>query len=431
MTSFILIASLITLATIALLIWPLRKNRNSTSYARQAQNIHYAKERLQELEQQLKNADISATDYEALKLEIESTLADDIDIENTQTKVEVPHSSKPNKSVIITLCILLPLSATGFYALTGTPESFANETVPVADNGQIPQAKPQEINSMLASVEQRLKDNPNDIEGWTILTRSYFSLGRYHDAKQGYKKLIELQGETPELLVSLADASGLAAGGNMFGEPLSYVQRALEIDPEYPQGLWLAGVGAIQIGDTDTAIGYWDRLVPYLENSPQQQQELRDLITETKQRASGTPPATTVASNTTTPQTDEVAEDVEHKQDTPNGIRVTVSLDPALKGQVSPTDTVFVFAKATQGPPAPLAVKRLTVADLPASIVLNDEDAMLAQFKLSLFENVSISARVAKGGNPIAQAGDLESETADVKNDTKESVKITISTIVK
>ena len=85
MVTFILAAILIVLATLALLVWPLLFTRNTFSYARHAQNIHYAKERLAELEEQLKNAAISATDYEALKLEIESTLAEDIDLANSES----------------------------------------------------------------------------------------------------------------------------------------------------------------------------------------------------------------------------------------------------------------------------------------------------------------------------------------------------------
>jgi len=412
MTSFILIALLITIAAMALLIWPLRKNRHSVSYARQAQNIHYAKERIEELEQQLNNASISATDYEALKAEIESTLADDIDISNQSVDAESPHAPKSNKLLIAALCVFLPLAAFGFYALTGTPESFSLAKQSTQEFNE------QEINDIIASVEQRLKTNPDDIQGWQILSRSYISLGRFKDAKVALKKLIELQGETPDLLVTLADAANLAAGGSMAGEPSRYVQRALSLDPNHPQALWMAGVSSIQSGDASSAISYWEKLVPQLEGLPQQQQELQDLIAQTKQQPSSD---TGSIVNNTVQETAETAS---------NGIRVIVSLDPALKAQTSPSDLVFIFAKATQGPPAPLAVKRLTVADLPASVILNDDDAMIAQFKLSLFENVSISARVAKSGNPIAQAGDLESDKVDIKNDTKETVNITISSFV-
>ena len=419
MTSFILIALLITLVVIALLVWPLRKNRHSVSYARQAQNIHYAKERIDELEQQLNNASISATDYEALKAEIESTLADDIDIANQSVDAESAHAPKSNKFLISILCAFIPLAAVGFYALTGTPESFS-----IAKQSK-QQFSEQEVSNIIASVEQRLKENPDDIEGWQVLSRSYVSLGRFEDAKRALQKLIELKGESPDLLVTLADATRLAAGGSMIGEPSNYVQRALTLAPNHPQALWMAGVSAMESNNPRDAINYWNALIPQLEGLPQQQQELRDLITETKQQVSLNDPTLAVGKN----NENELPEIQKNTSDI-SGLRVIVTLDPSLKIQTSPSDLVFVFAKATQGPPAPLAVKRLTVADLPASIILNDADAMLAQFKLSLFENVSISARVAKTGNPIAQTGDLESNKVDVKNSSTETINITISSIV-
>ena len=214
----------------------------------------------------------------------------------------------------------------------------------------------------------------------------------------------------------------------MSGEPMAYVNRALELDPQYPQALWMAGLGEMQQGNTDKALSLWNTLVPLLKETPQQQQELRDLIAEAKKRQNSLGLQQTDLEQKSSEQVD-LNETPAQEQST-GGIKVTVSLDPSIVEKVSPSDTVFVFAKATQGPPAPLAVKRLTVADLPAAITLNDNDAMLAQFKLSLFENVSISARVAKSGNPIAQPGDFESTGVDVKNNTQETVSVVITSLV-
>lgn len=415
MTSFIIIAFLITVAALAIMLWPLRKNRNSISYARQAQNIHFAKERIHELEEQLKNASISATDYEALKLEIETTLADDIDIANQNTSEQTVDSPKPNKFIIIALCTLVPFSAASIYALAGTPESFE-----LAEQSK-QQPNKQDINALLERLEQRIKDNPNDTEALLISSRTYLSMGRFYEAQQGFKKLITIEGESAPLLISLADASTSIARGVMAGEPMSYVERALKLNPEYPQGLWMAGLGAIQIGDTVTAVDYWTRLDPMLANSPVQQQELRDLIAQAKQE---TAKGSIQQQNNADPAP-------EQAEETLTGIKVLVSLDPAIIAKASPSDVVFVFAKATQGPPAPLAAKRLTVADLPATVYLSDADAMIAQFKLSLFKDVSISARVSKSGNPIAQAGDIQSDAVNVKNDTKDAVNVIISSEVK
>jgi len=290
MTSFIIIALLITLVTLGLLIWPLRKNRNSISYARQAQNIHYAKERIHELDEQLKNASISATDYEALKLEIESTLADDIDIAKQNAGNEgIANSPKSNKLVISLLCTIIPIGALGFYYFVGTPESFT-----LAKQTSSPRSVPDanDINKMLAAAEQRLKDQPNDSKGWNVLAKTYFQLGRYDDAKRSMLNLMRIEGESAALLTSIADVTSLAAGNRLFGEPEDYIKRALKIDPDYPQALWMAGMAALQTEDPHTAVKHWDRLLPLLNDSPQEQQELRQVIEETRSQIAGDPSKT-------------------------------------------------------------------------------------------------------------------------------------------
>jgi len=240
MTPFIVCAVLILVAALYLLSRPLRNTRNTLSYERHAQNIHFAKERLQELEEQLKSASITATDYEALKLEIESTLAHDIDLATLNDNQQALLPRRSNKALILALCVSLPLATIGLYWAIGTPSALY--AINNADqSGQPTQATSQDIQSLLNNVEQRLAANPNDAEGWAILARTYLALGRYSEARNGFLTLLKLEGESADIYASLADATGLMAGGNMSGEPISYVERALALQPKHPQALWLAG----------------------------------------------------------------------------------------------------------------------------------------------------------------------------------------------
>lgn len=415
MTTFIIAAAIITLIALGILVLPLLRTRNTVSYERQAQNIHYAKERQEELEAQLKNASISATDYEALKLEIESTLAHDIDIANNSTEKQTDGPRQSNKLVITLLAIFLPISALGFYLIVGTPESI----------NPVSQAQPSQdqIQNLVSGLEKRLEETPNDLEGWQLLSQTYLTLGRYADAQRGYQRVLELGGETAHAYASLADATALASDGQITDEVSKYVQRALAINRDNRQALWLAGLGAAQIGDQVTAKTYWNRLVPLLDDAPQQQEELRTIIRDnfgdqpSDNIASQEQPIQSPASEATTaPQT---------------GLTVKVSLGSEVAQLADANDFVFIFAKAKQGPPAPLAVKRLRVADLPTTVTLSDSDAMVAPMTLSKFEDVVISARVSKSGQPIAQTGDLQSKIVATKNTATETIELTISAIVK
>ncbi len=412
MTSFIIAAAVVTLIALGILILPLLRTRNTISYARQAQNIHYAKERLDELEAQLKNASISATDYEALKLEIESTLAHDIDVANNASNTQAPEPTRSNKLIIGLISVFLPLSGLGFYLIVGTPEAIE----PVAQS----RATPEQVEDLVSGVEKRLQENPNDLEGWQILSQTYLALGRYADAKRGYQRVLTLGGESAHAYASLADATALAAGGQITPEVSEYVQRALAINPNNRQALWLAGLGGAQTGNKAEAKRYWNRLIPLLNDAPQQQQELREIIRENldEEPIGGF--------DNQEPKTPEIT-----TEKTQAGLIVSITIGPDVAQLADSNDFVFVFARAQQGPPAPLAVKRLRVADLPTTITLDDSDSMVAPMTLSKFEDVVVSARISKSGQPVAQPGDLQSEIVPTKNTVTEAIELTISSIVK
>jgi len=411
MTSFIITAALITLVSLGILILPLLRTRNTVSFERQAQNIHYAKERLEELEEQLKNASISATDYEALKLEIESTLAHDIDIANNTNDPQTAGPRRSNKLAIGLLSIFLPLSAIGFYLIVGTPEAIE----PIAQSQDLPTQ--QQIQDLIEGIEKRLKENPDDLEGWQVLSQTYLTLGRYADAQKGYRQVLRLGGETAHAYASLADATALASGGQITEEVNQYIERALTINPNNRQALWLAGLGAAQIGDNENAKLHWSRLVPLLDDVPQQQEELRGIIRDNFGDDS--------LENTTNPAPTSKQPSSKHPK-----LTISVSLGQEIAQLADPQDFVFIFARALQGPPAPLAVKRLRVSDLPSTVTLTDHDAMVAPMTLSKFEDVVVSARVSKSGQPVSQSGDLQSEVIPTKNSASETIELTISNVV-
>jgi cytochrome c-type biogenesis protein CcmH len=435
MLSFILIAVLITLLTLVLLVRPLLKTRNSFSYERQAQNIHFAKERLQELEQQLSNASISESDYEALKLEIESTLALDIDLAEEVQEPSEPAIDKRNGLLIGLLCVVVPLASLALYKITGTPAGLSVQ--PAQPNTVATEVSntPQEadIESMLSALEAKLQENPSDIQGLTMLARSYYALGRYRDAIEANTKLLKIGGDNPDVFAALADSSALLANGLLAGQPSIYVEKALALQEDHPQALWLAGLSAAQTSNGDLARQYWNKLLPLLAEAPAQQQELQAIIDQSfdfSDPAAGTAKANTAAETTPADNDNNDSDRATPSNAAGPSLNLRISIDDALVSQVNASDVVFVFARAKQGPPAPLAVKRIRVGDLPANITLSDSDSMMDQFKLSRFDTVLVSARVAKAGNPIAQPGDFQSVLFETQTSNAKLIDLTISELV-
>jgi cytochrome c-type biogenesis protein CcmH len=95
------------------------------------------------------------------------------------------------------------------------------------------------------------------------------------------------------------------------------------------------------------------------------------------------------------------------------GLSGTVSLDPQLAAQVSPGETVFLFARLPEGPPMPLAIQRLEVRDLPYRFRLDDSHAMTEQ-GLSSVEHVVVVVRVSRSGRAMPASGDLEGRSSAV-----------------
>lgn len=230
----------------------------------------------------------------------------------------------------------------------------------------------------------------------------------YGQAAAAFQRTYNLVGEDPSVMLSLADALTMQRNGVMTGEPEQLVLRALEITPQDTTGLWLAGIAAEQRQEFQQAYDYWTRLLPLLGNDPESSQQVRQLISEVEQRD----PAL---------QTEAVSG---------KSLTLAVSLSDSIRHLVSESDLVFVYAKAMNGPPMPLAVKRISVLELPTQVTLRDDDAMVPTMKLSSFDQIVVGARISKTGNPVAQPGDLFIEIEGVdSNDLPPELELSISQV--
>jgi cytochrome c-type biogenesis protein CcmH len=215
---------------------------------------------------------------------------------------------------------------------------------------------------------------------------------KFDEAITAFNRTLELVGDEPGVIFSLADAIAMQNGGNMQGEPERLLDRGLKIAPNHPTGLWLAGLAAEQRQDYATAHASWTLLLSLIEDDPASKLEVSELIKALEQRDPGLAGSAIAVRSLT----------------------LKVELNNSLQDLVEPGDAVFVYAKAAKGPPMPLAVKRLVVSELPAEVTLSDTDAMMPEMKLSAFDVVIVGARISKSGNPVAQPGDLFVEVGGV-----------------
>ena len=261
---------------------------------------------------------------------------------------------------------------------------------------------------MTNDLAARLAQNPEDGRGWSMLARTYAVSKRYSDAVNAYDKATSIIQDDAVMLVDYADILAMVNGKTFKGKPLELIQRALEIDSNNVKGLALRGSAAFEMGDYTSAVEYWSKLLPMLPpNSPLRVQAKKGIENAHAMTARS------------------------QSQPVSPGARVSgvVELSPKLVGQVAPTDTLYVFAKAVSGPPMPIAVIRAVAKDFPLKFTLDDSMAMMPSMKLSSQQRVTVSAKISKSGSATPKSGDLKGEVSSVKVGA-ENVRIVIDRLV-
>lgn len=309
-------------------------------------------------------------------------------------------AERPSRRLVAGLSVFVLAVAAAGYAVYGTPGAWRG--VPVAQSEEEAGAghggAAEQIAAMVAKLEQRMKDQPDDAEGWSMLGRSYSAMGRYPEAVTAFKRVSALKPKDAQALADQADAVAMAAGRKLAGEPAQLIARALELDPKNLKALALAGTIAFDANDYTKAAQLWTTAVAVAEPGSELERNLQSGVAEARSRA-GLPAAPLASASAPAATTAAAAGATLAGQ---------VQIAAALKAKAAPEDTLFVFARAVDGPRVPLAILRKQVKDLPLTFTLDDSMAMNPAMRLSTATQVIVGARVSKSGNAIAQPGDLQ-----------------------
>ena len=286
------------------------------------------------------------------------------------------------------------------------------------------QPSPEQIAEMVQRLADRLKDRPEDAEGWTMLSRSYLVLGRLEEAAQASERVLKLTPNDAQALADHADVLAMRAGRVLDGEPMKLIERALRLDPDNLKALALAGAAAFDRGDGNEAAKLWDRVAllgppgsPVVQQAREGAAEARKMAAE---RGAGNASPTLGQAQAPAPAQPQAQPPGATQKAAVAGptVRGTVTLSAALTAQAKPEDTVFIFARnAESGPGAsrmPLAIVRKQVKDLPATFTLDDSLAMGPGMGLSSAQKVVVGARISRSGQAMPQPGDLEGLSAPV-----------------
>jgi cytochrome c-type biogenesis protein CcmH len=394
MTSFLIAAALLLAASLVLLTRPWWRRGRADSGSRRALNATIYRDQLADLERDRTNGQLDGADYEEARAEIQRRLLDDA----AQDDATLAVSSHPRRT-LIALLVALPLAAAGLYAWLGNTAAL-NQMA----RGDFSQ---QDVEKMVSGLAAKLENEPDNLQGWAMLARSYKAMRRPVEAERAYEKAFPLVEKDPQLLSDYADLLA-SKSGDLAGRPEQLVSMALALDPDHLQSLWLAGTAAFNRNDYAKAIEHWQRAQRQLAPDSEDAQVLANIIAESRQKLGGK--GSTGAA-------------------TPVATRGRIEIAPALKAQAAPSDTVFIVARETGGGPMPLAAKRARVADLPMDFSLDDGDALMPTRPLSSAKSVQIEARISKSGDAKSMPGDLSGSVGQVKPGAK-NLRISIDKVV-
>ena len=418
MTLFWILAAALLAVALAALLWPLlRRGAPAAAQDVAASNVRILRDQLAELDAELAAGTLAADQHRAARGELERRV-----LEESQA-AEVTVSARSGRASAVVIALAVPVLAVGLYATLGNRNAFD----PILSK-PTHEATAADVETLVERLAQRMKAQPGDPEGWVLLGRTYSALQRFEPARDAFAKAVALVPDNPHLLADYADALAMTQGRRLAGEPERLVLQALKADPDHLKALALAGSAAMERQDYQNAVKYWTHLKAVAPPDSAFANGMDDSLRAAR-AAAGLPPEPVVAA-AAPPAPAPLPEAAPGTPAAAGGasVQVRVRLAPALAARVQPGDTLFVFARAAEGPRMPLAIARRGAGELPLEVTLDDSSAMSPQMRLSAFERVVIGARVSRSGNAVPQSGDLEGQSPPIPSASTKSIEILIDT---
>ena len=425
MSLFWLLAVLLVVATLGALTWPLLRARERTQ-APDADGAAIAvlRDQKRTLDSERDAGAITAVERDAALTELTRRVAE----ETTATGAPAtPGLTGRAWWLAVAFIVVIPLGAFLLYQRLGNPGATV-----VANASAGHEVTEQQIVAMVDALALRLKQHPEDADGWMLLGRSYQVLERFPESADAYAHASALVKDDPNLLADYADVLAVTQNRKLSGKPAELVDRALALDPTHKKALALAATAALEAHDFALSLEYWRRLASVVPAGSDEARQVADVIEEisSAQRdgKTGLPPT----SGPPSPRPSQAATaraPPAAGRTAVGAISGRVDIAPGFASKVALSDTVFIYARAAEGSRMPLAVLRIPARELPKDFALDDSMGMAPGAKLSAAPAVIVEARISKSGNAIPQPGDLFGRSPALKPGAS-GLRITIDQVV-
>ena len=385
---FVFIALGIALCVAVVFLWVLLRERKPATQASQAKaNAKVYRDQITDLDREHDSGHISDQEWQQSRDELSLRLLEDTSaVDDPAAKAE-----KPALWTAVVLAVALPLGSMGLYMWVGQPEALNPLALKTPD-----QVDPKDLAKMAQTLAEKLKDKPDNLQGWVMLGRTYRTLENFDAALRAYDSALKLSADD-DLKLERIEIIAMQRRGQFEGEPWDVIREVLQRDPQHFGALLTAGSASYAEGKFADALKYWEQARKPLDANNPDLEGLESAIAAVRERL-GMPPAKATPAAT-------------------SGLNVTgqVNLSASLKSKASPNDVVFIYATPANGDRMPLAIFKTTVSQLPLNFTLDDSTAMTPDRKLSEAGEVMVKVRVSKSGNAMPQSGDLSGSLGPVK----------------
>jgi cytochrome c-type biogenesis protein CcmH len=408
LAAFALVAS-----TLAVLLWPLLRRRADNadpSPEEDAAATSVYRDQKRQLDADLAAGAITEQEHATALDELAARLGAEV-IRHPE-RSEGPASAAPSRApwiAALVLVALIPTAALIGYFTLGNPAAMSPQTQAASRGG----VTEDQMRAMVENLAQKMRANPSDPNGWILLARSYSTLGRYQDAVDAYAQAADRMPPDAQMLADWADVAAMTQGRKLAGKPEALVARALAVDPKNMKALALSATAKLERGDIAGSLAQWRELRAMLPNGSEDARDIDNVIAQLdgQRLKTGAEPAPGAAA---APPAAAAPSPAMRAPATTAALTGRVELDPKVASRVAPEDTVFVLARAVDGPRMPLAVQRFRAAELPRAFRLDDSMSMAPGMTISSVPRVIVEARVSKSGNAITQPGDVRGVSAPV-----------------
>ena len=400
-----IITLVLLLVTLAFVVWPAFSHRN-LKMSREAENLRLYEQRKQEISE----ADYTDDEREQMLLELDYELVSS----DADAKAGSDVSPKVKIFTAFGIFIIMVSSVLFLYQDMGAQgEIVATQLLNKMTNAKLTDEEQQTLKENLrkASINK-----PENGEWIYLYARMLYADGQYVEGVATFEKILstlppEAMADRAATLVQIAQGKFYISEQAASTEIYDIIEQALAIEPGNSQALGLAGIVAFELERYEEAFAHWKALWFNMSSSPEAgalEQGIQRIVA----------------------RLEEQGKTVDLSWMKRAEVKVLVTITDELKAQLKDGDAIFVMAKATSGPVMPLAALKVMAKDLPQEVILDDSLGMVPGLALSKFEEVQIIARVAKGGQPMANPGDFQGIVSPVVVKSDDTVTLIINEVV-